>query len=265
MSQPKQFIFGSFTLDVAEHRLCCHGEVIELTPMEFNLLKLFVENPGRLLPKEEIWDQLWPDFDSGADANLKRLVHVLRQKKLGAGHDEQRYIATVPKVGYRFVAKVETDESACVESRPGPNGAGVAEPAKLAATSTAPRASLPATQLFDPEPPAPDKERGGPAANREGWLLDPDTVFQGVREVMHGSYTIFKGLGKLAILVLSLLFLLLLVLFAVGVLWWAGEAVWQVWGRLSLPPDWRLLLSIALLVPLLAVLAVVVYRRLRRR
>lgn len=54
MSQPKQFIFGSFTLDVVEHRLCCQGEVIELTPIEFNLLKLFVENPGRLLFKEEI-------------------------------------------------------------------------------------------------------------------------------------------------------------------------------------------------------------------
>jgi TolB-like protein/DNA-binding winged helix-turn-helix (wHTH) protein len=106
MNQPRflQYRFADFSLDVAERRLLRCGVAIPLAPRVFDTLALLLKNSGHLVEKEEFMKQLWPDTFVGDDA-LARNISILR-KVLGGSSDSQSVIATVPKKGYRFVAKV---------------------------------------------------------------------------------------------------------------------------------------------------------------
>lgn len=75
--------FGDFFLDAENHRLLRADEVLILPPKAFQLLVLLVENGGRLLTKEELLDQLWPDV-TVQENNLTQQISVLR-KTLGEG------------------------------------------------------------------------------------------------------------------------------------------------------------------------------------
>ena len=96
--------FGPYRLDAGERRLLRDGETVPVTPKAFDLLQVLVENRGHLLEKEELLKAVWPDTFV-EEANLSVIVSHLR-KALSDGGDEQRYIETVPKRGYRFVASV---------------------------------------------------------------------------------------------------------------------------------------------------------------
>src|SRR5262244_261733 len=95
--------FGPFRIDVAERLLRLEGENVTLTPKAFDLLLLLVENQGHLLEKDDLMKTLWPDTFV-EEANLSNNVSQLR-KVLSADSTHQ-YIETVPRRGYRFVAKV---------------------------------------------------------------------------------------------------------------------------------------------------------------
>jgi DNA-binding winged helix-turn-helix (wHTH) protein/TolB-like protein/Tfp pilus assembly protein PilF len=96
--------FGRFHLDAAERLLLKDGRPVALMPKAFDTLLLLVENSGRLLDKEELIRSVWPD--SFVEENsLNRSIYVLR-KALGESPDQIKYIETVPKCGYRFVASV---------------------------------------------------------------------------------------------------------------------------------------------------------------
>jgi DNA-binding winged helix-turn-helix (wHTH) protein len=108
--QAKHFYeFGPFRLDVAERLLLRDGESIPLTPKVFDTLLLLIENRGQALEKQELLRKLWPDtfVDEG---NLSQNISILR-KALGDNTDEYRYIETIPKRGYRFVAEVAESEA----------------------------------------------------------------------------------------------------------------------------------------------------------
>ena len=94
--------FGPFRLDVSEHVLLRQGHPVPLTPKVFEVLRVLVQNSGRLVEKEELLKEIWPD-SFVEEANLNRSVSVLRK---ALGEDPSRYIQTVPKRGYRFVAQV---------------------------------------------------------------------------------------------------------------------------------------------------------------
>ena len=100
--------FGPFQLDVRERRLSRGSEVIPLRLKVFDTLRILVENAGRLITKQELLDTVWPDA-AVEENNLNHNVSVLR-KVLGEKATGQRYIETVPRVGYRFVAAVEVAE-----------------------------------------------------------------------------------------------------------------------------------------------------------
>jgi DNA-binding winged helix-turn-helix (wHTH) protein len=104
--KPVQHIyeFGPFRLDVGNHLLLRHDEVIQLKPKVIDTLVVLVEHRGRVLGKDELIARLWPDTNV-EEANLSQNIYLLR-KALGRGPDEQDYIETVPKRGYRFVAEV---------------------------------------------------------------------------------------------------------------------------------------------------------------
>ncbi|NOT61099.1 MAG: tetratricopeptide repeat protein [Acidobacteria bacterium] len=77
---------------------------ISLTPKAFETLLYFVENPQRLLTKNELIAKLWPD-SFVEESNLAQNVSALR-RALGESPSETQFIETVPKLGYRFVADV---------------------------------------------------------------------------------------------------------------------------------------------------------------
>jgi eukaryotic-like serine/threonine-protein kinase len=96
--------FGKFRCDPREHLLLCEGKPLSLSPKSFEILVALIQSGGRLLTKDELMQQVWPD-SFVEEANLTVNISALR-KVLGETPGGQRYIETVPKRGYRFVAPV---------------------------------------------------------------------------------------------------------------------------------------------------------------
>ncbi len=118
--QPQRlYEFGNYYLDTQEQLLRRDGVPVALTPKAFETLVVLIERRGRLIEKSELMEALWPESHV-EEANLTNNVWTLR-KTLGESEDGQRYIETVPKRGYRFVAKVTelpaSDEAALVVER----------------------------------------------------------------------------------------------------------------------------------------------------
>ena len=105
----KFYRFGEFHIDVKNRLLLRRSEIIPLTSKAFDLLLIFVENPGTLLEKEELMDRVWGNLFV-EEANLARNVSSLR-KALGENPRAPEYIVTVTGHGYRFVADVEVISS----------------------------------------------------------------------------------------------------------------------------------------------------------
>src|SRR5262245_9149081 len=104
--QTKQlYEFGRFRLDAGERLLLRDGEAISLTPKAFDLLLVLVAGHGHLQEKEELFKAVWPDTFI-EESNLTSNIALIR-KTLGEGGNGERYIETVPKRGYRFIASVE--------------------------------------------------------------------------------------------------------------------------------------------------------------
>jgi TolB-like protein/DNA-binding winged helix-turn-helix (wHTH) protein/Tfp pilus assembly protein PilF len=96
--------FGDFRLEPSERQLLRNGSVVPLTPKAFETLLLLVRKGGRLVEKEELLKEIWSEAFV-EEANLARNIWMLR-KALGDDNGKHRYIETVPKRGYRFIAEV---------------------------------------------------------------------------------------------------------------------------------------------------------------
>ena len=99
--------FGTVTLIPDERLLLKDGHPVPLTPKAFDLLVALTANPGHLLTKEQLMQAVWPD-STVEESNLAYHVFAIR-KALGESADSDRYIETVPKRGYRFVAPVQVE------------------------------------------------------------------------------------------------------------------------------------------------------------
>jgi DNA-binding winged helix-turn-helix (wHTH) protein/tetratricopeptide (TPR) repeat protein len=99
-----KYQFGPYQVDDEGFQLTLEGRPVALEPKALQLLLYCVRHPGRLLRKQELLDQLWSDATVGDNA-LTRCVAQVR-KALHEDSREPRYIATVPTVGYRFLAEV---------------------------------------------------------------------------------------------------------------------------------------------------------------
>lgn len=96
--------FGPFRLEVAERRLLRGRQRVPLTCKVFDLLTLLVQRSGHLVSKGELMRAVWAD-SIVEENNLTVSMSALR-KALGEKRDKCRYIETVHKVGYRFIACV---------------------------------------------------------------------------------------------------------------------------------------------------------------
>ena len=96
--------FGPFLIDWRERVLRRDRQQVPLTPKAFDVLAALAEEPGRLVSKDELLRKVWPDTFV-EESNLAYHIFAVR-KALGDTAATPRYIETVPKRGYRFVAPV---------------------------------------------------------------------------------------------------------------------------------------------------------------
>ncbi|MBI2187927.1 MAG: winged helix-turn-helix domain-containing protein, partial [Acidobacteria bacterium] len=139
----RMYTFGPFRLDAGTRRLLCGGEPVALTAKAFDTLLALVEHRGRLVEKDELMQWLWPDR-AVEDANLTQTVFLLR-KVLGESPGEHRYIATIPRRGYQFVASVQevaAVEPATASASPELPGSRPAEAAAMPSLAVLPFTSL---------------------------------------------------------------------------------------------------------------------------
>jgi len=99
--------FGVFEMDPSARELRKHGVRIKLQDQPFAVLLILLEKPGQLVTKEELQQRLWPtdtfvEFDKGIYNAMKRL-----RETLGDEAETPRYIETLPRRGYRFIAPVQ--------------------------------------------------------------------------------------------------------------------------------------------------------------
>src|SRR5580658_1366839 len=99
--------FGPFELDVRAGELRKHGIKIKLREQPVRILLMLLERPGEVVLREEIRQRLWPnntivEFDHGINAAIQKL-----RDALGESADQQRYVETVARRGYRFLGEVE--------------------------------------------------------------------------------------------------------------------------------------------------------------
>jgi DNA-binding winged helix-turn-helix (wHTH) protein len=100
--------FGAFELDPNEPSLLHGGQPVALSTEALDALVLLVERSGAVVSKDELFRKVWPGTFVKARA-LTRLASSLRAA-LGDDPAFPRYVETVPRRGYRFVAKIERHE-----------------------------------------------------------------------------------------------------------------------------------------------------------
>jgi DNA-binding winged helix-turn-helix (wHTH) protein len=102
--------FEGFRVDVRRRLLTRAGRGVPLTPKAFETLLVLLRSGGRLLTKDEMLSEVWPDTFV-EEGNLAQNIFLLR-RALGEARGEHRFIVTVPGAGYLFVPRVRTLEAA---------------------------------------------------------------------------------------------------------------------------------------------------------
>jgi Tol biopolymer transport system component/DNA-binding winged helix-turn-helix (wHTH) protein len=105
--------FGNFRLDPQEKILFCDEKPLALTPKVFETLEIFVEHAGHLLAKDELIQRLWQDRFV-EESNLTFNIKMLR-KALQDNPRAPRFIETIPRRGYRFIAEVRENTEALID------------------------------------------------------------------------------------------------------------------------------------------------------
>lgn len=104
---PPLIRFGPFTLDGRSGELRNGPARLKVPDQSIAVLQALLEHPGRLVTREELRDRIWPpdtfvDFEAGLNAAVRRLREALNDSA-----DAPRYVETLPRRGYRFIAPVE--------------------------------------------------------------------------------------------------------------------------------------------------------------
>src|ERR1051325_7129155 len=106
---PDEYRFGPFEVRARTRELYKHGTRLKLRPQPFLVLQLLLQRAGDVVTREELQQALWPedtfvDFEHGLNTSMKELRRALSDSP-GA----PRYIETLPKLGYRLIAAIETE------------------------------------------------------------------------------------------------------------------------------------------------------------
>src|SRR6516225_4222792 len=117
---PSVVRFGEFELDLRTAELRRRAQRIRLQEQPFLILLELLERPGQLVSREEIRQRLWPgntivEFDHSINAAIKRLRDSLQDSA-----ESPRFIETIAKRGYRFIAPVSREQDQTLQSGPAP-------------------------------------------------------------------------------------------------------------------------------------------------
>src|ERR1700678_2574431 len=104
---PRTIRFGVFEIDLRSGELQKQGRKIRLEGQPVQVLLCLLENPGELVTREELTRKLWPadtyvNFEHGLNAAVKRLRQALNDSA-----DNPRFVETLPRRGYRFIAPIQ--------------------------------------------------------------------------------------------------------------------------------------------------------------
>src|SRR5262249_5712089 len=104
--QKTVFRFGLFEADPDSGELLKQGEHLRLQDQPFRMLILLLERPGEVISREELREKLWPEntfveFDNGLNVAVKKI-----RDALGDSAENPRFVETIPRRGYRFIAPV---------------------------------------------------------------------------------------------------------------------------------------------------------------
>ena len=110
-TRPRAVEFGPFALDLQTGELVRSGRKVRLQGQAFQILEMLLDRPGEVVTREALRQRLWSedtyvDFDQGLNNAIKRL-----RESLGDSADQQRYIETLPRLGYRFAGTVMPAEA----------------------------------------------------------------------------------------------------------------------------------------------------------
>ncbi len=144
--------FGSFRLDPQERLLWRAGKIVWLTPKAFDTLLALLEKSGQLLSKDELMERVWP-HTYVEEANLAQNISTLR-KALSESTDGIKYIETLPRRGYRFIAPVQK-----VPVTPEVMQVGADSPIPAAATPALPEQYQPPTPTTEALPAKPPRRK----------------------------------------------------------------------------------------------------------
>jgi TolB-like protein/DNA-binding winged helix-turn-helix (wHTH) protein len=104
--QPSLVRFGLFEVDLRTGEMRKGGRKVSLQEQPFQLLAILLERPGEMVTREELQKKLWPaetvDFESGLNKAIKKIREALDDSA-----DNPRFVETLPRRGYRFIAPVE--------------------------------------------------------------------------------------------------------------------------------------------------------------
>jgi len=141
-SSVSEYKFADVVVDTADFRVRKSDAPQKITPRAFEVLRYLIENRGRVVEKQEIFEQIWRE-QFVSDNALTRIIKEIRQT-IGDEAAAPRFIETVPKRGYRFVAEVEETEiqSAADDDERGSSETAAEKP--LESAGRPPRANYPA-------------------------------------------------------------------------------------------------------------------------
>ena len=122
--------FGPFELDPDAEQLRKRGVVLKLQPQQFVVLLMLTQRAGEIVTRQEIQQHVWGDGTFvDCDRAINYCINQIRST-LGDDADRPRYIETIPRRGYRFIAPVEVRSFAVLPSREPPSLPGTETPAK---------------------------------------------------------------------------------------------------------------------------------------
>ena len=103
---PRLVRFGTFEVDLPAGELRKGGVKLKLTGQPFQVLSILLERPGEVVTREALQKRLWPDTFVDVDHNLNTAINRIREV-LGDSAESPRFVETLPRRGYRFVAPVK--------------------------------------------------------------------------------------------------------------------------------------------------------------
>ena len=103
LPQENQWTIGGITVNDDEKSVKVDGEPVSLTPMEYGILKLLIQNPGKVYSSEQIYKEVWKDEPIGTEGTIAVHIRHLREK-IEINPKDPRYIRVVWGQGYRMEA-----------------------------------------------------------------------------------------------------------------------------------------------------------------